>query len=420
MGLIPKPRLREQTLPGGPPAVPMRFLVLLLLALTLLSVARAAGQEHTPALPVTEPQSAASPAPAPQPSASPAALRWEDGETIFTAAKAELRLANRIQFRWIDELPDSRTQLGGTARPGDARGSFKVRRAKTRLEGWAWMPSLRYELQFSWVGGDPGATASSPLEDAEIVWDVSGKGALELHAGQYKVPFGRQEMTSSEQQQFCDRSILSGEFTRGRDQGLSLQGRLARGKLAYMAGAFNGNQRNRPTNDNDKYQYDVRLVFEPWGEVGYSESDLESARRPLLAVAAQFESNDLHGTTNGDDLATTSWGADLVLKYRGLFVFGEYFTRRRVPELGPAFDSPGFNLQAGYLVWRRRVEIAVRYARWDPSRSTPRDDRSELGGALSYYVRRHHLKIHGDVRALEDRARGTTDHEVRIQTQLVF
>ena len=35
--------------------------------------------------------------------------------------------------------------------------------------------------------------------------------------------------------------------------------------------------------------------FQPFGDVKYSESDFESRGKPLLAVAGQFERNDLHG-----------------------------------------------------------------------------------------------------------------------------
>lgn len=347
-------------------------------------------------------------------------IRWQDGETVLESGSVRISLQNRIQFRFIDELPDAKTQLAGTLAPGDSRPSFKIRRAKTRIEGSAWSRELSFEVQLSWVGGDPGATATSPLEDAEIVWDPRRDGALRVHLGQYKVPFGRQEMTSSEDLQFADRSLLSGEFTHGRDVGVSLQGRIAKGRLDYMLGAFNGNQRNRPTNDNGKFQYDARVVFQPWGDVGYSEGDFESQAKPLLALAAQFESNDQRGATNADDLDTSSWGGDLVFKRRGLSLFAEYFARRRRPEISPTFRSDGFNLQAGYLFWLRRLELALRHARFDPTDKVAGNDHSEWGCAFGYFARKHHLKLQADVRRLRDDDRDTKDHEVRLQMQVVF
>jgi hypothetical protein len=317
-------------------------------------------------------------------------------------------------------MPDDKTQLPGTDSPGDSRGSFKIRRAKTTISGWVLRKELTVDFQLSYVGGDPGATASAVLEDAEIAYDISRKGTFRVHAGQFKVPFGRQEMTSSEKQQFNERSILSGEFTRGRDQGVMLSGRVAGQRLDYFLGVFNGNQRNKANNDNGKYQYDARVVFQPWGDVKYSEGDFESSDKPLLAVAAQFESNNQWGATNTNDLDTKTLGGDVVFKYRGFSVLGEAFWRDRKPEVGASFKSPGYNLQAGYLFLDRRLEVAARYAWWDPSDAIANNFRSEVDTIVTYFFAQHHLKIAGDFRLLKDEARNTTDKELRVQTQIVF
>jgi hypothetical protein len=61
----------------------------------------------------------------------------------------------------------------------------------------------------------------------------------------------------------------------------------------------------------------------------------------------------------------------------------------------------------------------VRYARFDAS-DAPADDVKEAAAADSYYLRKHLLKVQGDLRRLENEGRGTTSHELRLQTQLVF
>jgi phosphate-selective porin OprO and OprP len=351
---------------------------------------------------------------------TPVKVSWALGGTSFDGEKVGLTLANRIQFRWLDEMPDDKTQLPGTEHPGDSRGSFKIRRAKTNISGWLWRKELTIDFQLSYVGGDPGATTSSVLEDAEIAYDVSKQGTFVVHGGQFKVPFGRQEMTSSEKQQFNERSILSGEFTRGRDQGVMVSGRVAGKRLDYAFGVFNGNQRNRPNNDNGRYQYDARVVFQPWGDVKYSESDFETTDKPLLAIAGQFENNNQWGATNTTDFNTTIWGGDVVFKYRGLSAFGEYFWRERKPEVGVSFKSPGYNMQAGYLFLERKLEIALRYAWWDPSDAIANNHRSEIDAIATYFFSQHHLKIAADFRQLKDEARKATDKELRVQTQIVF
>ena len=272
-----------------------------------------------------------------------------------------------------------------------------------------------------WFSSKDGeGTTFSGLEDAYLDWDASKRGLFHIRGGQFKVPFGRQEFTSSEKQQFVDRSILSFEFTKSRDVGVMLWGATAQSRVAWALGAFNGNQRNRPANDNGKMQWNARLTFQPWGDVGYSEADFESKDHPLLAVEGEFEKNDRHGVTNANDLADRTFGLNGVVKYKGLSLFGEYFWRERTPETGAAFASNGFNAQAGCFVLGRHLEVAARYAAWDPTDAVADNDLSELAGAVNYYIRGHHLKATGDFRRLRNEGRDETAHELRLQVQFVF
>jgi phosphate-selective porin OprO and OprP len=351
------------------------------------------------------------------------AAAFSQGHTLVESDRGSLTIVNRAQFRFTHEIPDDDVQLVGTDSPGDGKGAFRIRRAKTELTGWVWRKALTYELQLSWAGPEPGASTQTPLEDLLLTWDFTGDGRLRLTGGQFKVPLGRQEMTSSANLQFVDRDILSGEFSRGRDVGLLLDGRVAGGKVEYAAGLFNGNPASRLGNDNDAYQYNARVVFQPFGAVRYSEGDFESRvapRRPLLAFGLSLEHNDLHGAgSRVNDYTTTIVAADAVLKTSGLSLFGEFFGRNRDPETGPSFRSDGWHAQAGYFVLRDRLEAAVRYARFDAS-ALPDDDVKEVGAALNYFILKHALKIQGDVRRLENEGRGTRDHELRLQTQVLF
>jgi hypothetical protein len=376
----------------------------------------------TAPLPARGDEPAALPPSPDQATEEPRRLTWKDGETVFETGDFKLVLSNRIQFRFTHTSPDGSVQLPGTLRPGEALGTFRIRRAKTQIEGWFWRKEFVYELQIGWAGADAtgGSATFSGLEDAILTWDASKTGAFKVKLGQYKVPFGRQEMTSSEKLQFVERSILSGEFARGRDVGVSVEGLLAGDRVEYHAGVFNGNGRNRVVNDNGKYQYDLRLAVQPWRKVGYSEGDLDVKGKPALALAVQLERNDLHGATNATDLKTTVLGADLVFKLKGLSVYGEWFSRRRTPEQGASFGSDGYLVQAGYFVKPVSCEVAVRYAWWEPSDAVAGDDQKEAGVAFSYFVLEHRFKVQADLRRLEDGVRGTRDTELRVQTQFTF
>jgi phosphate-selective porin OprO/OprP len=374
------------------------------------------------------------PQPAPSASPSPAAPvtveegnplapvvgRGGAGHLLWEGEGGSVALLNRVQLRWTDEMPDDRLQLPGTSSPGSSKGSFRIRRAKTELTGWVWRHELTYELQLSWAGAEAGTSTTSPLEDFILNWDLSKDKRFQIAMGQFKVPLGRQELTSSNRLEFADRDLLSGEFSRGRDVGVQLWGLLGKGKVEYRAGIFNGNPAARLDNDNDKYAFDARVMFQPFGDVRYSESDFEARGKPLLEVAGQFERNNQHGSTNVDDLDTRILGLDAVCKYRGFFLFAEYFARHRTPETSAAFDSNGFHAQAGYFLIRDRLEVAARWAGYDPSDLIPGNDRTEVGGVVNYYLNRHNLKFQGDFRQIDDDGRGTKNKELRLQTQVVF
>lgn len=363
----------------------------------------------------------------------PAKVSYKNNAATFESDKLLIRLNNRVQFRFTDEMPDPSIQLSGTAAKGDNRASFRVRRAKTSLEGWFFRPEFKFDLQLSWAGPEPGASAQTALEDALITWDASKKETFQVTFGQFKVPLGRQEMTSSSRLQFADRDIFSFEFSRGRDLGLEFNGMLSKKRLSYMLGVFNGNAASRLGNDNARLQYNARVMFEPWGAVGYSEGDFESKDKPLLAVAGEFEQNNLAYTSNvSDNLKTTIWGGDVVFKYKGFSVWAEYLARDRKPqpsgsvEPGQApfptapFNSNGWHGQAGYFLKRNVFEVAMRYATYDPTDRVANNDRTEIGGAVNYFINRHFIKLQADFRQLEDKAQKTKNKELRIQSQVMF
>jgi len=328
---------------------------------------------------------------------------WKDGETRFRFPGGEMTLSNRVQFRWMDTRREGRI----------AEQDFDMPRARTKLDGWFYSKHLTYEMQWDFAEGPE-------LQDLFLSWDISRKKALELQVGQFKVPFGRQRLTSSGSQQFVDRSIVSREFTKGRDIGVQVKGLLADKRIEYRAGVFNGAGQNTLRDENRGRQYNGRVMFQPFGAVKYSEGDFESTDSPLLAVAGNFEVNDRHRAAAGSNRKRAIVGADVVFKYLGLSINGEAFHRRLNPEQGSPFRSNGVQLQAGYLIVPRRLEVGGRFATWDPTSLVPSDDRRELGLVVGYFHNRHNLKLQTDVRRLEDTQRNRTDHEVRAQLQIIF
>jgi hypothetical protein len=352
----------------------------------------------------------------PKPYAPPFDVSWKDGKTTIKSKNGELNLSNRIQVRFTSEDLDSNS---ATAKP--ERDSFRLRRMKTKFDGWVYTKNLTYELQVNF------ADSANVLEDANVNYDFTkGKKSVMLKAGQFKVPFGRQELTSSGSQQFVDRAAVENTFARGRDIGVQLWGTPNNSVIDWRIGVFNGNGRTTSRNDNDDLQLNARLAWQPFGDVKYSESDFESSDKFLLSVAADYESNTFEiaaaGTTPAHKDDRSIVGFDVAAKYKGFSFFGELFDREHDRNAGQSdFDDEGIILQAGYFVIPKKFEIALRAAELDPRKDRDNDERTEEGVAFNWFFNKHNHKLQADYRMIEDKARANSDDkEIRLQYQLIF
>lgn len=351
---------------------------------------------------------------------------WKDGKTTFESDKASLSISNRMQIRYSHLVP-------ADVPLDESGGSFRIRRARTKLDGWIYNRNLTYELDVDW------ADSNNMLQELYANYDLSkGKKLFQLKAGQFKVPFGRQQITSSGRQQFVDRSLVETRYALGRDIGLQAWGEIPAAKIEWRAGMFNGNGRTRQVNDNDKFQWDVRVMWQPLGDVGYSESDFETVgNRPLLAIGVNYESNNRQGGASPLNFDKEALGGDIAFKWRGLSFVTEYFREVIEPRGSPPapntadFESAGWYAQAGYFIYKRHVELAARYGAIDPRDNTlsssglltstvANDHLNERGVAVNWFLNKHFLKLQADYRQVEDEERDLTIEESRLQLQVLF
>lgn len=372
----------------------------------------------------------------PEPPAPVQTIVWRDGKTRITLDNFYLEMSNRIQLRYTHEDPSGNVTLPGTEGPGDDRGAFRIRRAKFKLEGWMIRPWITFETQVNYPGVT-GSNIGAILEDAALDIDITkGRGLFRVHLGQFKSPYGAQELTSSGNQQFVDRALVSNVFFRGRETGVAAWGVTPNNKFEWRVGVFNGNGPTRTTNDNKHFQWNARLMWQPNGSQNlnqrawvtgalYSESDFESTTTPIYAVAINFEGQNNFLATAG--LTDQKWQAvsvDGIFKYKGYSVNGMYTVGQRTVENGAEFDATGGFIQAGKLFWRRQLEVAVRYGHSDPSNLVGPDTIAETRLAFSYYYARHGLKWQNDIGQVETRTTGSGGTqklwEFRSQLQFVF
>jgi phosphate-selective porin OprO/OprP len=343
-------------------------------------------------------------------------------------AKAEINLSHRIQVRYTHEqFDDIRNPPDPLPTALEDRGSFRVRRMKTKFDGWIYTKDLTYEIQANWVaGGQP----NQILEDANLDYDFTGgKRLFRLKAGQYKAGFGRQELTSSGSQQLVDRGITN-TFAPARQIGLQAWGQAGPATVAdlveWRVGAFNGNGVNQSSNDNDDYLLTGRVMVSPWGNAGYSESNLEGYDF-RLSIAGELLSNDqivrpATGAQTGTDDETL--GMDVVLKaFKSLSVFGAYYDGQRGNPAGVETDRDGWIAQVGWLL-TPKWEVVGRIAEVDPNTDLDNNSQKEWRAGISWYMNKHNWKIQADYGQTENEAAAATTNrklkEVRVQAQLIF
>ncbi len=357
----------------------------------------------------------------------------------FTSSdeKFQLSIGGRIQPRY------TYTDADNVTRSGQDVSEWKVRRAKIYVGGYAYSKDLTYRIQMALENG----SSAKLLDDAYLNYRFAD--ALQVQAGQFKIPFTRQELISDALLQFVDRSNAVDSFKPSYDFGAMAAGKFGQGIFAYNAGIFGGAGQStaRATNNN---ALAVRLVANPSGNVPYSEADLGQSAKPLVSVGASYFRNSLKKTSstafetaNPGYAASTGWlgkgvstfatnevvdidmfGADIAFLWKGLSFQAEYLEGHAEGQTsGSTLRARGMYAQAGYFLIPRKLEAAARYSYVDPKRSAVNDIQAEAQGAVSWYFYDHNLKLQADYSNIHKQISVNTsadDKQVRVQAQVVF
>jgi len=197
------------------------------------------------------------------------------------------------------------------------------------------------------------------------------------------------------------------------------------------------NQRNLNANlrsNVNQLMYVARLQANIMGRAGYGEGDMAYSETPQMVVGGAYAYNPgIDTSTNnafvGIDLANLSvrrqlaalgnghmlgqgvvdfstWTLDYAFKYRGFSLQAEYWFRnviRQNKELpcmqtavvgGPCTvfapgqfgNATGWYVQSGYYLIPRKVEVAARYAYWDPDTHSGGDLIKQVDLSLNWFL----------------------------------
>ena len=223
---------------------------------------------------------------------------------------------------------------------------FRLRRLRLRLSGNNTEHNLSYRIQFDLSGvSETGDESSNLLLDAFLTYSINKRTKLTF--GQRSLRSDNRELPmSSATLQLVERSRLTSSFASIRDFGFFLQRdfRFKNGSfLRNYLEITSGDGMNNFTKDFGGLKYGGRIDFLPFGlftNMGqFRQTDVMRERSLKLVVGLNYSFNNGISSRRGreggqilylDSLGNESlpdfikMGADLMLKYKGFSLLGEY------------------------------------------------------------------------------------------------
>jgi phosphate-selective porin OprO and OprP len=294
---------------------------------------------------------------------------------------------------------------------------FRLRRARVNLTGdFAEQFDFKVEGDFGQNDGTNNNRTAFSGTDIWLNWHQFP--AAQIKAGQYKAPFGLDQLTPDTSLYTIERTLPTGAITPDRQIGVELWGKpftnlwpKQKDLLTYYAGIFNGNGRNTTVNDNNNFMYVGRLESTLFKDVFGKGSFLKLG-------ADVLNSRDDKGTTitstanllvNDDGSLSpfvlpgaderTAWSVDAWLKLGPFDLIGEYLQEqvngRTVNGVPPGFDdftTDGFYVTGGYFLIPKKFQAVVQWQALNPGQKGNDGIHSILGG-LNYYIHGDDLKL---------------------------
>src|SRR5260370_14263484 len=189
----------------------------------------------------------------------------------------KLVLGGYIQVNFEDgDVCEFAGRVGQTA----LKDRFRLRRARINLTG-DFAENFDFKIEGDFENSDGLNSSRTAFEATDIFVNWHQFPEAQVKLGQWKAPFGLEQLTPDTSLYVIERSLPTGAITPERQSGVQLWGKpLAnvwpdeKDLLTYYGGIFNGNGRNTTVNDNNNFMYVGRLestLFKAkmWGEDSY-------------------------------------------------------------------------------------------------------------------------------------------------------
>ena len=304
---------------------------------------------------------------------------------------------------------ESRLQVGGLLQvQGEAGGRVDsrytddndrifLRRARVNVQGRL-VEDFDFRTEIEVTGSLAPATGlRGQLTDAYVNW--SRYRWLSFKAGQFKTPFGFEQLYQDSRLYIPERTLGSDRLTASRQIGLAASGTLGEaGLLSYSVGAFNGTGTNASANDDDRFLYAGRIegtLYE--GRLAGLDTRLAAgidgltSRDRSVGFPADFGFDSTPATPGRDGIFAgrrRAVGVDAQLQLGRFELWGEVLQGRFSPENrtpAPTVRATATSFLGAYMLIPDRFQIVGRYDRFL--------DTATWTAGTNYYLRGHDLKL---------------------------
>ena len=353
-----------------------------------------------------------------------------EGKTYVEKSVVEEKLPVYVQQRG----PELKLVLGGfiqvNAEGGDAfafngnfgqtaiKDRFRLRRARINLTG-DYAEQFDFKMEGDFANSDGLSNNRLAFEATDIWINWHQFAAAQIKAGQYKAPFGLEQLTPDTSLYTIERSLPTNAITPERQIGVELWGKPftsiwpeQKDLLTYYAGIFNGNGRNISVNDNNEFMYVGRLELQPFaGKIFGQKSFLKVGGDVLWSRDEAGTNISTAGNllVNTDGYLSTftlpsaderaAWSLDAWLEVGPFDLIGEYLQEhvegRTVNGAAPTFGNfttDGFYVTGGYFLIPKKLQAVAQWQYLNPGQKGNDGIYSILAG-LNYYIRGDDLKL---------------------------
>jgi phosphate-selective porin len=262
--------------------------------------------------------------------------------------------------------------------------------------------------------------ASFSATDIFINWHQFPEAQIKV--GQWKAPFGLEQLTPDTKLFTIERSLPTGAITPERQIGVQLWGMPfthlwpeEKDLVTYYGGVFNGNGRNTTNNDNNNFMAVGRLELLPYkgkifgqdvslklgGDVLNSRDDKGTNISQTLNLLVNKDGSLSPFVLPGAD-ERTAWSADAWLTIGPFDLIGEYLGEdvdgRTVNGVRPGFkdfDPSGWYVQGSYFIIPKKLQGVVKWEALDPNQVDD-DSIHSITAGLNYYIHGDSIKLMAD------------------------